>query len=314
MDNEYQMRSQEFGERYEEYEGDDIVSLIIATGDWLEKLMLNREVVETTMNALLQTVRGCSKLEDDGLEGDDWRERWQNVGGGNSSDLLATQLMTALNAYGFWGLDPDCAHFGFKTPEGGDRIDAIGGVVALARTLFDAIPSGWGTDNYLSNTLLAAEARYGIDAGLDITTAQLAALARLSLKSIKNLATPGNSAAMWKLTPEGKVPSKEARAWLETRDDFKSSIWGMAEASSPLTRKEDPEELEDVIFVPMAKDGSIFDPVKCKTSGGYTIGKKGAEEQVEDYLAALERLSKMRTPHWRRPNAVGNRNLVAGTS
>ena len=35
---------------------------------------------------------------------------------------------------------------------------------------------------------------------------------------------------------------------------------------------------------------------------------------VEDYLAALDRLSKMPTPHWRRPNAVGNRNLVSVVS
>jgi hypothetical protein len=232
----------------------------------------------------------------------------------HSEYLLATQLMTELNAYGFWGLSPGGAYFGINTLEGGSKLDAIERTVALARTLFDAIPPGWGADIYMSNTILAAEARLGIDAERDITTAQLAALARLSLKSIKNLSTPGNAAAVWKLTPEGKIPWKEAKTWLETREDFKTSIWHLVDGNDGFEPEKASEELEDVVFVPMAKDGSIFDPVKCKTSGGYTIGKKGAEDQVEDYLVALDRLSKMPTPHWRRPNAVGNRNLVSGVS
>jgi hypothetical protein len=314
MDSAYQIRNQEFSEGYEESEGDDIISLVIATGEWLEKLLLDREMVENTMNALLLAFHGGANIEDDRYEGDDWRERWQNMLYSNNSDFQSTQLMTALNAYGFWGLYPDCAYFGFKTPEGGAKIDDIGRVVALGRTLLDAIPSGWGTDSYLSNTIQAAEARYGIDAERDITPAQLASLARLSLKSIKNLSTPANPAAMWKLTPEGKVPWKVAKTWLETREGFKTSVWHLVDSNDLHDQREISEDLEDVVFVPMAKDGSIFDPVKCKTSGGYTIGKKGAEEQVEDYLTALRRLSKMPTPYWRRPNAVGNRNLVSGVS
>ena len=75
MDNAYDIRNQEFGQGYEEYEGDDVVSLVIATGDWLEKLTLNREVVETTMNALLLAIHGGLNIEDIPLEGEDWRRR-----------------------------------------------------------------------------------------------------------------------------------------------------------------------------------------------------------------------------------------------
>ncbi|MPR06294.1 hypothetical protein FS320_02285 [Microvirga tunisiensis] len=66
--------------------------------------------------------------------------------------------------------------------------------------------------------------------------------------------------------------------------------------------------------MPVAKDGSWFDPVECRNSRGYTIGPKGAEEPVENYRLALERLARMRTPYWRRRNSAGNWGIVAGVS
>ncbi len=47
---------------------------------------------------------------------------------------------------------------------------------------------------------------------------------------------------------------------------------------------------------------------------GYTIGKKGFEVKIEDYRAALDRLSKMATPQRRRPNALDNWGIVSGVS
>ncbi|PPQ32045.1 hypothetical protein CCR94_07240 [Rhodoblastus sphagnicola] len=68
------------------------------------------------------------------------------------------------------------------------------------------------------------------------------------------------------------------------------------------------------MFVPATKDGNLFDPKTCRRAHGYTIGKKGSEVKVEDYRSALDRLSKMPTPQWRRPNALGNWGIVSGVS
>ncbi len=72
--------------------------------------------------------------------------------------------------------------------------------------------------------------------------------------------------------------------------------------------------LGDVVFVPVAKDGSWFHPSQCRNSRGYTIGPKGSETPVSDYFEALDALAKAPTPHWRRPNSAGNWGIVAGVS
>ena len=82
------------------------------------------------------------------------------------------------------------------------------------------------------------------------------------------------------------------------------------EADAP---RED-KDLGQVLFVPVAKDGSWFDPVSCRRSGGYTIGPRGAEEPVHEYQEALARLWRMPVPYWRRPNSAGNWGIVAGIS
>lgn len=66
-------------------------------------------------------------------------------------------------------------------------------------------------------------------------------------------------------------------------------------------------------LVPVAKDGSAFLPGLRRTSG-YTIGAKGEERVVREYPQALEELTRMETPRWRRPNSAGNWGIVSGVS
>jgi hypothetical protein len=226
--------------------------------------------------------------------------------------LQASQLFVELNSYAFWGLRPGTRFFGVKPGGGENDIDRIARIVSLGRSLVDSIPSGWGAPGDLSNTVLAAEARLCIDTRQDLTPLQLAALARLNLKSIKNLLAPGNSEGV-KLQSDGKIKSVDAKRWLEVRPNFESSIWHLHEEQDHSALREEPR-LDEVLFVPVSKDGAIFDPVLSRGVSGYTIGKKGAEQKVEDYLASLELLKRMPTPYWRRPNAIGNWGIVAGVS
>ena len=55
----------------------------------------------------------------------------------------------------------------------------------------------------------------------------------------------------------------------------------------------------------------MFNP-GLRRGTGYTIGKKGAEEQFSDFDSALAELQRMPVPYWRRPNASGNWGSVAG--
>jgi hypothetical protein len=71
----------------------------------------------------------------------------------------------------------------------------------------------------------------------------------------------------------------------------------------------------EYVFVPVARDGSIFAPRLRRGSvgiGGYTIGPKGAERVVHEFAEALTELCQMEIPRWRRPNARDNWGIVTG--
>lgn len=305
MNREYQKREEQW--TYDQ-EGDELIGLVRATGEWLERLTLKPNAVNAAMGALRK------ELENPGVSAHpDWRQEWE---GFFDCDLKSTELFIELNGYAFLGVWPHPELF-VERGDGQSDLDLIAGVVGLARSFVDSIPAGWGSPQDLINTVVAAEARLAIDAGEDVTTVQLAALSRLSLKSIKNLVAPGNSAETIKLSAEGKISSSDAKRWLEGRDKFQPSIWRLRETEDQETTNEPLKEVmepEDVLFVPAARDGSIFDPILCRRADGYTIGLKGEEEKEPDYLTALQKLTLMSSPHWRRPNTLGNWGTVIGDS
>jgi hypothetical protein len=242
-----------------------------------------------------------------------WRELWKDLWA--DFDLLrSSQYLVALNAFAFWGLRPDMAFFGIEI-DNGDVTEAVARFVAMGRRLLDSVPSGWVTIDDIERTVLAAECRLGIDTDQDATPEQLAALARVSLKSIRNLLTPGGSSNMT-LNSEGGIAAAECRRWLESRPDFKSSLWIAADevASGKRIGVQTTSDVGEVLFVPVARDGSWFDPASCRNARGYTIGPKGAEQAVDDYKEAVARLSRMSTPYWRRPNERGHWGIVSGVS
>jgi hypothetical protein len=305
----YQTRQNEFGAQYEDFEGTDIAGLAIRTGEWLETLLMDGRAVNATMTALYEQLFGAEHNE---RAPENWRDLWGGISLNDQMEPRGAQFMVGLNAFAFWGLRPDVEFFELG---GQDNIDAaVEAYVARARTLLDAIPPGWGEVSELRRTVLAAEARIRIDTGRDVTSEQLAALARISLKSIKNMLTPKAGASDLRLNAAGEIPGADALRWLEGREDFKSSIWRSGSAVSLMPSSVGAKDVGEVVFVPVAKDGSWFDPVACRNARGYTIGPKGAEEPVEDYRLALERLARMRTPYWRRRNSAGNWGIVAGVS
>lgn len=68
------------------------------------------------------------------------------------------------------------------------------------------------------------------------------------------------------------------------------------------------------VRIPVAKDGTAFDPEFCLRSDHYVVGKKGQEKKYTSYEDALHFLNAMQTPKWRRPNTNGNWGIVSGVS
>lgn len=59
------------------------------------------------------------------------------------------------------------------------------------------------------------------------------------------------------------------------------------------------------------KDGNkTFFLPKCGAKSGFKVGPKGSEELFTDYWKALARLTTMKPPRFRRPNAEGNFGIV----
>lgn len=59
-----------------------------------------------------------------------------------------------------------------------------------------------------------------------------------------------------------------------------------------------PEDSEDVLFVPVARDGTWFSP-DSRHNGRYKVGAGTNERSFADYYEALAALLRMPTPRWR---------------
>ncbi|WP_245815692.1 hypothetical protein [Luteimonas chenhongjianii] len=170
------------------------------------------------------------------------------------------------------------------------------------------LPFGYFHRGILADLVARAAARLKVDRGERLTMADIALLLDVREPTVitnahrKNFPTvedenrryaePGD-ALPWMLK-QGYVPTK-----------------GLPGESDTAHQTEPVGDLDDVVFVPVARDGSWFGP-DCRVSGRFTIGAKEAEEKHKDYFTALEALVRMPTPRWRRPNGNGVPGIVAG--
>lgn len=146
-----------------------------------------------------------------------------------------------------------------------------------------------------------------------VSPTSLAKLGGVSIKTMKNLLTPSSGSDLH-VDESGRIPIEDARRWLVGRPGYRPSVWQLAgDDVEALAPADDSADLGEVLFLPSARDGSLFTPDLTR-EGRYTIGPKGSEVQIGDYREALATLSRMRRPSWRRPNAQGNWGIVTGTN
>lgn len=156
----------------------------------------------------------------------------------------------------------------------------------------------------IAHVIDAASARWKLDSGDDtLTLAEVAAIARMRLKSVKNATAPKSSDPL-PLDTTGRVPRKEAYRWLLNRRDFRDSLWRNAGHQPGASVAGAIREVGPVVFVPVARDGSWFSPLQ-HSDGSYRVGPPTDPDQYERFEQALEALQRMEEPRWHVPTERG---------
>jgi hypothetical protein len=174
------------------------------------------------------------------------------------------------------------------------------------------------TQDRLSVTIRAAQGRWTLDLAAErvsnqthrerngLTPEELAALARVSRKSIMNLLAPGSGGVL-QSDSDNRITPESARRWLMGRPDFRPSLWQQQEGNSSWRPSPEPSLIiEEPLFVPVARDGSWFSPTdQHKRDGQYYVSNGSDEEKFNDYGPALEFLTRAASPRWRYTDTLG---------
>lgn len=278
--------------------------LVRAAGEYLERIIGPDAVAEgmATMLGMPEDARGAGDRPD-------WRDWLEEESSGWFSTWPLGMRLHDLYAYGRYGIvlrteDADA------DPEMDDDawLEArVTEVVAFRDTSPLTIWLSETRSPQLEEVILLAEGRWAIDNDKPVDPRALALLGEASEGRIRNLMAGVNR----RLTrdSEGKIPAHEALDWLAGREGFWPSVW--REQPIRFSTESDGPPLSAPVFVPVARDGTVFNP-GLQRAGTYTVGPKGDEVHLEDFGEALSRLHAMSAPYWRRPNDQGAWGIVRG--
>lgn len=158
-------------------------------------------------------------------------------------------------------------------------------------------------EQVLSDLYLMAAGRAALDAGEPVEPRALALLGDVKMSRIMNMISGADPELPRDVN--GLVLNHSALGWLSKRPSFLKTLFG-----GGLSQKSGSDDLiDDPVFVPVSKDGSVFNP-SCRREAGYQIGPKGDEEYYSSFEEALTALQQAQVARWRRPNANGNWGIV----
>ncbi|WP_202530856.1 hypothetical protein [Maritimibacter harenae] len=277
---------------------------------WIAELLQNAlenvEGLVGTENAaapLRQLVEPVAEVE--GSERATWREVMEDVFSAGTVWPIGERFQHAL-LYGLFGVTPE-----FVEPASRAKwIDELVAEVAAfgARNDVQALDVA---DNPIVRIANLAASRHALDhVRGEVDTASMSILGGVSEGRVRNLMS-GSDAALER-GPNGGVMAVSALAWLMKRKDFFRSIWFEEDKEEELADGK-PINPSCTIFVPVARDGSMFNP-DLKRGGSYQIGAKGHELHFDSFMEALDALNAMPVPRWRRPNDQGHWGIVSGVA
>ena len=172
------------------------------------------------------------------------------------------------------------------------------------------VPLGFFHRGILADLVSLARARLKVDQGERLTMADIALLLGVKEPTVVTNAHRKNFTSVEDGNRRYAEPA-DALPWM-IKQGYGPTRLPTAEAAPTATATaQDAAAGSELLFVPVARDGTWFSP-DCRSAGRYTIGAKGEEVKFTDYFEALDALVKMPTPRWRRANPVGNRGIVSG--
>lgn len=233
-----------------------------------------------------------------------WRDVVDDVFFAGTIWPIGERLNHAL-LYGFYGVTPVDVSALHRAKWIADLVDEV--TIFAARN--DIVSLGGGDNAILRISGLAAS-RHALDQGRgEVDILSMSIFGSVSEGRLRNLMA--GATAQLERGANGGIVALSALCWLQKRTGFLASIW---QEDTPVKKdKADRIVPELMIFVPVARDGSIFNPDLIR-NGQYQIGAKGEEQHFDTFDAALEGLNAMPIPRWRRPNEQGNWGIVSGVA
>lgn len=185
-------------------------------------------------------------------------------------------------------------------------------LAVLVAEMMDFSARTAGAQTVFTRIATLAASRHAIDTGTgEVDPHSMSVLGGISEGRVRNLLSGSDSAL--ERGPNGGVVAMSAAAWLQKKKGFLYSIWQQEEAGTETTEEGPALPVDRMIFVPVARDGSMFTP-DLQRNGAYRIGAKGNEEDIPDFASALARLNAMPVPRWRRQNENGLWGIVSGVA
>ena len=235
-----------------------------------------------------------------------WRDAMEDVSAFFDVLPISSRFYEAV-LYGLYGVTPEKV----AVEDRASWLEELVAEITSFADRSDVQKLGDGENALLRIASLAAS-RYAIDIGRgEVDMHSMAILGGITEGRVRNLLSGASSAL--ERGPNGGIVAMSAAAWLQKKKGFLASIWREKEQSLDATDEGPAIPPEEMIFVPVARDGSIFTPDLVR-NGTYRIGAKGEEEDISEFSEALARLNAMAVPRWRRPNENGLWGIVSGVT
>lgn len=236
-----------------------------------------------------------------------WRDVVDDIFAAGAVWPISERLQDAL-LYGMYGVTPENIPLE-------DRAEWIAGLVKEVVAFADRsdVRAMEADANAIVMIANLAASRHALDTGRgEVGVHSMSVFASISEGRVRNLLS--GSEGILERGPEGGIIAMSALSWLQKRKGFLNSIWAEDEEVTPDDGEPaGPVDPNSMIFVPVARDGSIFNPGLVR-SGVFQVGAKGEEQNFSTFAEALSALNTMPVPRWRRPNDKGHWGIVSGVA
>jgi len=267
-------------------------------GELLEALSNRFRVIEMILGKEETAPHLFAMLHGPDVEGDHWEKVFDSYAPSQTVEWMGSQLLTDASIFGHYGVTPTGIAFDARRA----WLNAMAEQLDQFRLVANPEPQG-----VIARIINLALSRHAIDTCEgDVDLQSLALFGGVTEGRIRNILS-SNDSGLEKMRQ--RVTAASAAAWLKGRKEFFASIWQQPDEATPEAPNLDFSD--DVLFVPVAADGSYFHPGLVR-GGKFMIGAKGEETPHATFEEALVALQKMATPRWRRPNEAGNWGIVSG--